>query len=128
MNFDAVIIGAGVIGAALALELSKAGFKTLNVDKNHDAGMGSTSGSCAIVRVHYSTLDGSALAYEGYFDWKNWSDYLGVEDTLGNATLTNLSMNSYILFFLRVTFTPIGIPSLNLKLALAFFDLVTTGF
>ena len=86
MNFDAIIIGAGVIGAALALELSKAGFKTLNVDKNHDAGMGSTSGSCAIVRVHYSTLDGSALAYEGYFDWKNWSDYLGVEDTLGNAT------------------------------------------
>ena len=85
MNFDAIIIGAGVIGTALALELSKAGFKTLNVDKNHDAGMGSTSGSCAIVRVHYSTLDGSALAYEGYFDWKNWSDYLGVEDALGNA-------------------------------------------
>ena len=40
MSFDAVIIGAGVIGAALALELSKAGFKTLNVDKNHDAGWG----------------------------------------------------------------------------------------
>jgi len=85
MDFDAIIIGSGVIGAALAFELSKAGFKTLNVDKNHDAGMGSTSGSCAIIRVHYSTLDGSALAYEGYFDWKNWSKYLGVQDSVGTA-------------------------------------------
>ncbi|MEM9096865.1 MAG: FAD-dependent oxidoreductase, partial [Pseudomonadota bacterium] len=60
---DAIIIGAGVIGAATAFEMAKAGMKTISVDRNHDAGMGSTSGSCAIVRVHYSTLDGAAFAY-----------------------------------------------------------------
>ena len=85
MDLDVIIIGSGVIGAAMGFELSKAGFKTLNIDRNHDAGTGSTSASCAIIRVHYSTLDGSALAYEGYFDWKNWKDYLGVEDDHGIA-------------------------------------------
>jgi sarcosine oxidase subunit beta len=85
MEYDVIIIGSGVIGAAMGFELSKAGFKTLNIDKNHDAGTGSTSASCAIIRVHYSTLDGSALAYEGYFDWKNWAEYLGVKDDQGMA-------------------------------------------
>ena len=31
-NFDAIIIGAGVIGNAVAFELSKQGLKTLNID------------------------------------------------------------------------------------------------
>ena len=52
-NYDAVIIGAGVIGAATALELSRNGYKTLSIDKNPEAGYGSTSNSCAIIRVHY---------------------------------------------------------------------------
>ena len=85
MEYDVIIIGSGVIGAAMGFELTKAGFKTLNIDKNHDAGTGSTSASCAIIRVHYSTMDGSALAYEGYFDWKNWAEYLGVKDDQGMA-------------------------------------------
>ena len=76
-SYDAIIIGAGIIGAATALELSRAGWKTLSIDKNPAAGYGSTSGSCAIIRVHYSTFDGAAFAYEGYFYWKTWRDYLG---------------------------------------------------
>lgn len=82
---DVIIIGAGVIGAAIGYEMAKAGHSTLNIDRNHDAGTGSTAGSCAIIRVHYSTLDGSALAYEGYYDWANWPDYLGVDDEQGLA-------------------------------------------
>ncbi len=84
-SYDAVIIGAGIIGAALALELSRKGWKTLNVDKLPAAGYGSTSNSCAIIRTHYSTFDGAALAYEGYFYWKDWAGYLGVEDERGFA-------------------------------------------
>ena len=75
-KFDAIIIGSGVIGAAVSFELSKKGWKTLNIDRNSAAGYGSTSASCAIIRVHYSTFDGCALAYEGYHYWKNWSSYL----------------------------------------------------
>ena len=82
---DVIIIGAGVIGAATAFELSKLGYRTLSVDRNKEAGHGSTSGSCAIIRVHYSTLDGTAFAYEGYFYWKDWADYLEVVDERGLA-------------------------------------------
>lgn len=88
-RYDAVIIGAGIIGAAVGLELSRKGWKTLNIDKLPAAGYGSTSASCAIIRTHYSTFDGTAFAYEGFFYWKNWADYLGVEDERGLADFHN---------------------------------------
>ncbi len=88
-QYDAVIIGAGVIGAAIAFELAKKGYKTLNVDKLPSAGYGSTSGSCAIIRLHYSTPDGVATAREGYYYWINWPEYLEVEDELGLVNYIN---------------------------------------
>lgn len=42
---DVIIIGAGVIGAATAFEMAKAGRKPLVIDKNPAAGYGPTSGS-----------------------------------------------------------------------------------
>ena len=88
-QYDAIIIGAGVIGAAIAFELAKKGYKTLNVDKLPSAGYGSTSGSCAIIRLHYSTPDGVATAREGYYYWINWPEYLEVEDELGLVNYIN---------------------------------------
>lgn len=82
---DAIIIGAGIIGAAVGFELAKKGWKTLNVDKQPASGYGSTSNSCAIIRTYYSTLDGTASAYEGYHYWRDWADYIGVEDESGLA-------------------------------------------
>jgi sarcosine oxidase subunit beta len=84
-SYDAIIIGAGIIGACVAYELSKRGWRTLNLDKLPAAGYGSTGASCAIIRTHYSTLDGAALAYESYFAWDDWAGYLGVEDERGLA-------------------------------------------
>ena len=84
-DYDAIIIGAGVIGSAIGFELSKKGWKTLNVDRNPTSGYGSTAASCAIIRVHYSTFDGCALAYEGYHYWKNWKNYLEFSDEKGLA-------------------------------------------
>jgi sarcosine oxidase subunit beta len=75
-TYDAVIIGAGIIGAAIGYELSRKGRRTLNIDMLPAAGYGSTSNSCAIIRLYYSTLDGCAMAYDGYHYWKNWADYL----------------------------------------------------
>ena len=80
---DAIIVGAGVIGSAVAFELAKRGYKTLNIDKLPTSGYGSTSNSCAIVRAHYSTWDGVAMAYEGFFYWDDWDNYLGVRDDRG---------------------------------------------
>ncbi len=84
-HYDAIIIGAGIIGAATAFELAKQGWKTLNIDKLPAAGYGSTSNSCAIIRVHYSTWDGIAMAYEGYFYWHEWAKYLNAADERGLA-------------------------------------------
>lgn len=77
--YDAIIIGTGVIGAATAFEMSKLGFKTVSLDRNALVGHGSTAGSCAIVRMHYSTFDGTAFAWEGYHYWRDWADYLGLD-------------------------------------------------
>ncbi|MGI8571467.1 MAG: FAD-dependent oxidoreductase [Solirubrobacteraceae bacterium] len=52
---DAVIVGAGVIGSAIAFELGRRGYRTLNVDRLPAAGYGPTGHSCAIVRAHYSS-------------------------------------------------------------------------
>lgn len=82
---DAIIIGTGVIGAAVAFELAKAGWKTLSLDRNAQVGHGSTAGSCAIIRMHYSTLDGTAFAWEGYHYWRDWADYLGLPGGAGLA-------------------------------------------
>ena len=80
---DAIIVGSGVIGTSVAFELAKRGYKTLNIDKLPTSGYGSTSNSCAIVRAHYSTWDGVAMAYEGFFYWDDWDDYIGVNDDRG---------------------------------------------
>ncbi len=89
-KYDAIIIGAGIIGASIAYELCKMGYKTLNIDKLSDAGTGSTAASCGIVRAHYSTEDGVAIAYEGFNYWLDWENYLGrVKDEKGLARFMN---------------------------------------
>ncbi len=84
-SYDVVIIGAGIIGAATALALGRAGRRALSIDKLPAAGYGSTGASCAIIRPYYSTVDGSALAYESHFYWRDWAEFLGVEDERGLA-------------------------------------------
>ena len=76
---DVIIIGAGVIGAATAFELCKRGYRTLNIDKLPGAGYGPTSSSCSIVRAHYSSWDGVAMAHEGFSYWRDWPNYLEID-------------------------------------------------
>ncbi len=76
-RYDAIVIGAGVIGAAVGYELARRGRRTLNIDKLPAAGYGSTSNSCAIIRFSYSTYDGVAMSWEGRHYWADWAGYLG---------------------------------------------------
>lgn len=84
-KYDAIIIGAGIIGNCIAFEMAKKGFKTLSVEKLSGSGFGSTAASCAIVRAHYSTQDGVAMAYEGFKIWDKWGEYLEIDDPDGLA-------------------------------------------
>lgn len=74
---DAVVVGAGVIGAAVALELARTGRRVVVVDKSGGVGHGSTSASSAIVRFNYSTWDGVATAWESQHCWARWAEHLG---------------------------------------------------
>lgn len=62
-SYDATIVGAGILGAAIGSQLAKKGYKTLNIDNLPTSDCDSTSKSCAIVRAHYSTRDGVVFAY-----------------------------------------------------------------
>jgi len=88
-QYDAIIIGCGVIGGAVGLELARSGLRTLNVDRLPAAGYGSSSSSCAIIRFHYSTAAGVAMARESYYHWLDWPKYLGTPDESGVARYIN---------------------------------------
>jgi sarcosine oxidase subunit beta len=82
---DAVVIGAGVIGSSVALELARAGSSVIVVDKGPGAGAGSTSASSAIIRYSYSTRDAILTAWESAHKWFDWEGHLGHVDPDGMA-------------------------------------------
>eukprot|EP00930_Biecheleria_cincta_P039091 TRINITY_DN26894_c0_g1_i1.p1 TRINITY_DN26894_c0_g1~~TRINITY_DN26894_c0_g1_i1.p1 ORF type:complete len:475 (+),score=59.23 TRINITY_DN26894_c0_g1_i1:31-1455(+) len=86
-SYDAIIIGAGVIGASVATELSRHGWRTLNVDKLARAGQGSTGYSSGVCRMMYSIPDSVKFAWEGYTYYDDWEAHIGVQDPNGMASL-----------------------------------------
>jgi sarcosine oxidase subunit beta len=80
---DAIVIGAGVIGASVALELARSGRQVVCVDKGPAAGAGSTSASSSIIRFSYSTLDAVLTAWEAAAAWLDWPGHLGCDDPDG---------------------------------------------
>ena len=74
---DAVVIGAGVIGAGVAYELARRGLATVSVERLPGPGQGSTSASSAVVRFNYSTRAGVAMSVEGLHYWLRWREHVG---------------------------------------------------
>jgi sarcosine oxidase subunit beta len=60
-RYDAIIIGAGIMGCATALELSKRGLHVAVLEKS-TIGAGSTGKSSAIIRQHYSNTTTARMA------------------------------------------------------------------
>ncbi len=79
-SYDAIVIGGGIIGCAIAYEMAKSGKSVACIEKNAASGAGSTCNSCAIIRTHYSTLNGAALAKSNYPYWEDWAGYLQAEE------------------------------------------------
>jgi len=74
------IIGGGVIGCAVGLELARRGTQAHVIDRNGEVGHGSTSASCGIVRRFYSTRTMTGMAHEGAAVWADWQSYLRAPD------------------------------------------------
>jgi sarcosine oxidase subunit beta len=89
---DVVVIGAGVIGCAIATELSRRGHRTVNVERGPAAGTGSTASSSAVIRFSYSTANGVHVSREGLAYWTNWADHIGEVDALGLAQFHQCGM------------------------------------
>ena len=100
---DVVVVGAGVIGSSIALELERAGRSVVVVDKASGPGQGSTSASSAVIRFNYSTWDGVALAWESKHCWESWADHLEVANPSGLARFHRVGM-----VFLDVDIAPLG--------------------
>jgi len=107
-----VVIGAGVIGCAIALELARSGRSVIVVDKGPAAGAGSTSSSSAVIRYTYSTWDGVVTAWEAHFLWERWAEHLGIVDDAGLAR------------FFRVGMLTLDAPGIDRARILRLFDAV----
>lgn len=89
---DVIVVGAGVIGCSIALELRRRGVIATVIDRNGEVGHGSTSASCGIVRCFYTTKTMSAMAQEGAQIWRDWRSYLGIDDEGGLARFEQVGM------------------------------------
>jgi sarcosine oxidase, subunit beta len=77
-SYDAIVIGAGVMGASIAYNLSQHGLKVLILERQSIA-VGATGASSGLVRMHYDVEVDSALAWESFHFFKNWRERIGGE-------------------------------------------------
>lgn len=62
MTYDVAIIGAGVIGCAVARELSRYDCKAVLIEKENDVAMGTTCANSAIIHAGYDPKPGTLMA------------------------------------------------------------------
>ena len=116
----AVVIGAGVIGSSIALQLRRLGHDVTVVERNSAAGMGSTSASSAVVRFNYSTFDAVALSWESYFLWKEFKDLIDGANGYAKNPLSN-SQEHYAQLEDR-GYVMLDVPVLSNEKTMALFD------
>lgn len=62
MSYDIAVIGAGVVGAMIAQQLSKYDLRIALIEKENDVAMGSTKANTAIVHAGYDAREGTLKA------------------------------------------------------------------
>ena len=78
-NFDAIIIGAGVMGASISFHLAERGLKVAILERNVVAA-GATGHSSGLVRMHYDLAAESELTFASYKNYfNNWKERVGGE-------------------------------------------------
>jgi len=60
--FDVAIIGAGIVGASVARELSRYNLNVCLIEKENDVSEGATKANSAIVHAGYDPENGTAMA------------------------------------------------------------------
>lgn len=75
---DVVVVGAGVMGASIAFQLSRRGAGRVLVLDKGDVASGGSGRSSALVRMHYSHEPEVALAKASYDIFVAWPELLGL--------------------------------------------------
>jgi len=76
--YDAIVVGAGVIGASVAHNLSQRGLKVLILERQ-SVGAGATGASSGLVRMHYDIEVDAALAWQSFHFFRDWRARIGGE-------------------------------------------------
>lgn len=79
-RYDAIVIGAGVIGSSVAYHLARFGARNVLVLERLQIGAGTTTQSSGILRTHYSVLENVELARQSWSVFTDFAGYLGDED------------------------------------------------
>ena len=78
-TFDAIVIGAGVMGASIAFHLAERGLKVVILERKVTAS-GATGHSSGLVRMHYDLAAESELTFKSYqLYFSNWKERVGGE-------------------------------------------------
>lgn len=76
-TYDAIVIGAGVIGASIAFHLTRGGMRRVAIVERRKVGSGNTRKSGAIVRMHYTNDPEARLALASLPYFQHWSEMVG---------------------------------------------------
>ncbi|MBB1598594.1 FAD-binding oxidoreductase [Variovorax sp. UMC13] len=79
-SYDAIVIGAGVIGTSVAYHLARLGCTNVLVLDRTQIGAGTTSQSSGILRTHYSVIENVRLAQASWRIFNDFSNYLQDEE------------------------------------------------
>lgn len=79
-SFDAIVIGAGVIGTSVAYHLARLGARKVLVLERSQIGSGTSTQSSGILRTHYSVIENVELARRSWSVFTNFAEYLQDED------------------------------------------------
>jgi len=74
--YDAIVIGAGVVGTSTAFHLAQLGARNVLVLDRKAIGEGTTSQSSGILRTHYSVQENVELAQRSWSAFNHFADYL----------------------------------------------------
>src|SRR5258706_1815643 len=78
-TYDAIVIGAGVMGASIAFHLAERGLKVAILERKVTAS-GATGHSSGLVRMHYDLAAESELTFKSYkLYFNNWKERVGGE-------------------------------------------------
>ena len=88
-NYDAIVIGAGVVGVSVAFHLAERGLKPVILERKEIAA-GATGRSSGLVRMHYDLGSDSRLAWVSFQYFKNWRERVEGESGFTRTGFLNI--------------------------------------